>query len=390
MALGQGFKSKSAFALEVGGTAAQQAYGGQASTCGAGDLIPLLSESFTTNPTYQMQATLTGGAGYSNADVVTNPVSGDLVVQGLYGNSLQQLITAAVGFEHRDSPENPAGSDYRHYLYMDDVISQRNWLAGSEDGVEAGDGGTIGDYVLRRGTFVIDKDVSLHEFMSVMFDRMTISQSAGQRMELSFGGVAHSYTNTSAVNTSASSWTNSDDGGRILFSDLTFRLGAFSNSTSLDSTNDFAVQSVSIEVINNVITDSQTTSSGLNIDEPARRDFYEVNLSFTIPRYQVDTIVDWKDANTRLMADLNWDSGSDIGGGNNYDFRVFLNSLYVTVADAQVAGSDLVQVNATCQGTKHDVLGSGIADSSYFKTRNSYYSPIVIRMTNGDSTNYLE
>jgi hypothetical protein len=378
MATASGFASKAAYAAETSTTY------GTVIAAGAGDLLPYTSENVVTDIAHQDDFTLTGIAGIAGSDPVSNKSTGPVTFELTYGNSLQQILTHVFGFEAYDQPTNPAGSDYKHIIELDDDLAVDYWKC--DEGITSNDGqAECGDQRIRRGTLIFDKSVSLWELASVMWEECTISGQAGQKVTMEVTGFPRSLDRASSTNTSSSSWTNSDDGGKVVFSDLTFRMDDYSASVSLSAADNLAISSFELRIKNNLVTDEQTTSSGLFISEPSRGNRREVELTFTMPRYNStnDAFLDDFDADTIQMATLNFDSGTDIGGGNNYQFEFQLGSLKVMESSANVDDPGLTDITFTLKA----LLPAGEPSGFETDTKNN---ECVLVLYNGDSTNYLK
>ena len=124
-----------------------------------------------------------------------------------------------------------------------------------------------------------------------------------------------------------------------MFSDITFfRVAAYDSASggALVSGDEYGISDLSISVNNNLQSDAQSTSSGVYRMEPTRGGQREVSGSFTVPRYDADTFVDFLTNNTKLMAHIQFE-GSTMATITRR-FEIFLSSIVLTKGSVPVGG----------------------------------------------------
>ena len=182
-------------------------------------------------------------------------------------------------------------------------------------------------------TSAIYKGVSVWEFAGCKIDTMKISGEANKPLDIEFGGAARVLDLNSATNTSGvlTALDTEDDASKIMFSDLEFKIAA--QGTALAGESEKGISSYELDVNNALALDQFDNRANL-ILEPQRNGFRAVTFNFKVPRYEADTYLDWRDADTALHAYLKFSSG-------DYLFDIHLPKLKIDKADAVVAGPGL-------------------------------------------------
>jgi hypothetical protein len=208
--------------------------------------------------------------------------------------------------------------------------------------------GTASDKILRRGSLGVLKSSTEKPWVwrSCMVNSMSVAGSAGSGVTIDFELAPFDLDRASGTNDYAStgSWdfnaSATDSQEKIMFADVDhFRLGAYSG-TELTSSHNIGVSDFSISINNNLLVDTQNASSGLYAVQPTRNGSREVTGSFTVPRYDADTLVDFVKNNTELMADIKF-SGSTMDNDAR-SFRIYINSLRMTKASVPVGGAGVL------------------------------------------------
>lgn len=217
--------------------------------------------------------------------------------------------------------------------------------------------GTANDKLLRRLTLCIAKAVSLWVYRSVMINSMKISGSArgGVKFEfdlLPFDRVIDSLTDGRQDGSTIEGWKSNLGWSasplftpavneRIMFSDLTFRIGDYSTGTGLGSANDLGISAFEININNNLQGEDQDSVSGVYRKQPVRNGMLEVTGSITLPRYTADALLTKMNSDTVLMAHFNF-TGTTIHTVSR-SLQIWLPSLKITGHNESVGGAGIVQ-----------------------------------------------
>jgi len=339
MTIGAGFSSKTAWKKE----AAQSAYGTPAA-CGAGDQIPLITESLAREIAKEPDNTIRHKAGLGGSDITGKGVSGSVELEAVY-RGIEAILAAATGHcNYTASPATIAAGVYKHTFELAENLNGEGWLAG--DGVLAGSGLLAGDKKVRRGSLCIDKSVSLWEYASAMIQAITIKGDA-KSVRITLDLAPYNLDRASAVNATSAAWDiPGADWLSILFPDLALWIGDYSTSVALSSGNAIGVNAFEIKLQNNIKVERDSLS-GLYIAEPRREGKRLVTGSFSIPRYESDTFLGNLDAQTRKMALLKF-TGSQIGATGYYrTCWIWLSTLRFDKIDAPLSGPGMIAVTHT-------------------------------------------
>lgn len=184
------------------------------------------------------------------------------------------------------------------------------------------------------------KGVSVWEFAGCKVDTLKISGEANKPVDIEFGGVAKALDLASATNTSGvlTALSTEDVAGKIMFSDLEFKIAA--QASALSGVSAVGIGAFDIPISNKLALD-QFDNRAKTILEPQRDGIREVKFNFSVPRYEADTYLGWRDNDTALHAWLKFVSG-------NYKFDIHFPKLKVDKAEAQIAGPGLVQQKIEC------------------------------------------
>jgi hypothetical protein len=373
MTTGAGFSSKFAWAKE-----GDQSDYGTPIECGANDQIPVLTEGVAQDVQKELDNVIRNKAGYGGSDVIGRLLGGDVSIEAVY-RGLESIICSALGFcNYSASPELIAAGVYKHTFEPANNLHTQHWLAG--DGILAGSGYLAGDQKVRRGTLVVDKRVSLWEYISTMVQTMTIKgNSKGVTIDCTM--LPYNLDRASAVNTTSASWSiPNDDWESILFQDMVLWINDYSAITALDSDDAIGISEFEIKIENNLgqVQDSQ---SGLYIAEPRRTAKRRVTGSFTFPRYENDDFLDDLSDQSELMAMMRF-TGSEIGATGEYHmFWIWLPTIKFDTVDAPVSGPGLIPVTHTFTAEIPDAAPAG------FPTQAT--QEIIIQVQNDNSVNPL-
>ena len=213
MTVATGQNAKAAIAIETA------VFGSTVIACGANSLLPLKSVNINPVKRYATRPVLDGHGGQALQDNIGITCAGTLECWGYYDNqALLLLQMMALGFSHQsNSPQNPTGSVYTHFIECDKDLDRRAWEQHEMD--------TPSGNAVRHFTLCIDKQISpIEEFLSCKVNGLTIKGDAADgRVVFIFDIVAHSRDLGSATNTTSASWTG-NLAQPILFNDLTVRM----------------------------------------------------------------------------------------------------------------------------------------------------------------------
>lgn len=212
MAVATGMNSKAAIAIETA------IFGSTPIACGANSLLPLKSVNLQPTKRYAPRPVLDGHGGQSLHDNIGITYAGTLECWGYYDNqALLLLLMMSLGFSHQsNSPQNPTGSVYTHFIECDKDLDRRAWQQHEMN--------TPSGNAVRHFTLCIDYQNSIFEYLSCKVNNLTISgDSTDGRVIFAFDIVAHSRDLDSAINTTSAGWTG-NIAYPILFNDLTVRM----------------------------------------------------------------------------------------------------------------------------------------------------------------------
>lgn len=277
------------------------------------EAIPFVSEAFGNDIEKHVDEVLRGKAG-AGASIAGNKRYPFTIPCKLTYEDLDLLIAIAMGAAGSPSPNGD--------LY-DNTYSLAENLAYSF-------------------TAAVYKAVSVWEFAGCKIDTMKISGEANKPLNIEFGGAAQALSLDSATNTSVvlTGLDTEDAAAKIMMSDLEFKIAAQDNELSGQS--ELGISSFDL-TLNNKMALDQFDNRAQTILEPQRNGFREVKLNFKVPRYEADTYLDWRDADTALHAWLKFTSG-------NYKFDIHFPKLKVDKAEAPVSGPGLIEqaIECTC------------------------------------------
>ena len=307
MATGLGHQTKAAIIRDTSawGTATEP-------DAADGERIPYISESIAWEWEKVTQQELRGVAG----KLVDHKVLE--LVQGSFDTELT-MDTDAEGFE----------------MLLTMAMGAVAWQAG-----ETANRYTVADELaaLYHGTMEIDKKVSNHRFENCKFNGFTISASASDPIlkatwDMSAYGIDFTTTGFSNITTTSLQ--------RWLFSDFTMRIGDTDNVlASGDNTpiTDFSLS------FSRGLSAPEATSGSTSPIEPKEESRREITFSFTLPRYDSDTLITEWTGDDLLQILL---FAADAQGGSN-DFYIYLPAVKIRNPQANVADAGIIRPTFTC------------------------------------------
>jgi len=186
-------------------------------------------------------------------------------------------------------------------------------------------------------TVAIDKQVSVYEFAGFKGSTLTISGNPGDGIRISIDGFAVNLDLDSVLNTSGTLQALAEGGFILLFQDATFRLGDLADA--LQASDAIDVSEFSIE-INRQLEPVEVNSHQRT--EALENGFRESTLTFTVPQYQSDFIVDAHRNHTQLQFDIVITNGASVK-------TIQGPRLVVTEYSNSVGGPEFLTLEVTCQ-----------------------------------------
>jgi len=289
------------------------------------DLLPLLSESASMEFIRVADEILCGNAGRLSDTVTGKVATAPITVQGVYDNvssgdpfGIELLLLACLGTATRVS------SDNRY---------------------------TLTDILAEYLTIGINKQVSIFEYIGAKCDGMnfSIDQDAlavftfdfacKNRFKTGDGSVTNSIAGANALNKASVT--------KMKWQDMVFRVANLDDI--MTSSDQVTITSVSLNMIRNMKVDDRGTpiSSGHTdsqlVQEPSEDGLRDVTLSFTTPRYEADTFIDFMEASsgqgTKLQADIKFTNSSETFNISIPNFKIIGTSESIT--DAGVLTQDV-------------------------------------------------
>ena len=333
MTIGQGFKG-------ILGVAKEAVYG---TAVAVTEAIPFVSEAFGNEIEKHVDEVLRGKAGWGTS-IAGNKTYPFTVPCKLTYEDLDLLIAIAMG---------AAGTPSVNGDLYDNTYSLAENLAYSF-------------------TAAIYKGVSVWEFAGCKIDTLKISGEANKPLDIEFGGAAQALDLDSTTNTAGvlTALDTEDAAGKIMFSDLEFKIAP--QASALAGESEKGINSFELSLANALALD-HFDNRAKTILEPQRNGHREVKFSFKVPRYEADTYLDWRDADTALHAYLKFTSG-------NYLFDIHIPDLKIDKAEAPIPGPGLIEQTIEC--TCHRDPGS---DSASFTVTDEF----EIDVTNGRASSPL-
>lgn len=202
------------------------------------------------------------------------------------------------------------------------------------------------DLMVRRGCFVVDKQVARHAANSCMVNRLRLKlTNKGLDIEANLVPFAiYRQTAAAGENLNPAYWLYSGSSlainERILLSDAVFRFGDYSADTGLGNDNKLSIADFELVLNNNLIADDKGTGSTKYILEPVRNGVRNWTGYFVVPRFTAEgRYVDFE-ASTIKMADLVFTGNSELLSESSLynELSIFLRSLKITSVKTHTSG----------------------------------------------------
>jgi hypothetical protein len=285
---------------------------------------------------------LYGGAGKRDSQIVFEPVVGPIETPFPY-------------------TEKGAGGDFiGSDLLIAAAMGTVTWNAG-----ETNNEITFQDELNVFLTLAVDKGkstTSTWECECAFINQFTISSAAGENLSLAFETQSLTQVITGSENTPTELQALDDDIPSLAnFSDITFKIADQVNALHA-TTDNRAISQFSITVNNNLTESQQATPGDLNYAggqvhsdplipiKPVRNGFREVMLELTVPRYEDDTFLNWRDNETKLQAEFTITDGTNT-------IWIYIPNCKVLTASEPVAGQEAIGQTITVKAFMYNDHG---------------------------------
>lgn len=212
MSDGQGALSKAAGKIESG------SYGTSIALNGGSEYnqLHILSENILPNHNYESSMHLDGTAGKKSLYNTLNKYAGDLQIELHYDGCLS-LLVCALGMSNQDkSPVDAGDGAYSHYIEPSNDLSTRAFNYYEEI--------ALSNTARRRMSLCFEKQVSIHENASCMFNSFTLDVKP-DRVTLTLNASAYSQGKDTATNGASTNWAL-PTATQLLFENFTVYLKA--------------------------------------------------------------------------------------------------------------------------------------------------------------------
>jgi hypothetical protein len=331
------------------------------------ELLPLVGAELHTGVTQAFTpATDAAQLGYTAADTVSYAPTVTLHLAPRY-RGLEALFACALGLEARRlgatlMPEQLAPGVYRHLFEVDHHLSTGSGWVAPDDGIEESDL-LGGQRKVRRGTLAVVREFSVWEFLSVMWDELTLAWTVDQGT-CTLSGHAHSLTRDSAVNTLTSmQHATLSRGPSVLLTHAVLRLAPYSTTTPLDSTHETGISSWTLSLKNQLTGDSGPRT-GLAPEEYERSAPPLVTGTFTLPRYRANTLLDAWPLGSSYMLDLKFTGGFIGTSGYHYALNLYVPGLVFTSVEPTGPTPSRAQVQVAWQAVTPAEAPAGFPSSA--------------------------
>lgn len=232
-----------------------------------------------------------------------------------------------------------------------------------------------GEDILRAMSIVIDKDpdggnvIMPWNFQGAVINKLTLTSTVKDGCHLELELIAQKITRVVTHRVALAALTFDERTAELFHSDLVLRLA--DTVDALEAGDAQKISDFSLTIDNKLISDDQTCVSGKYIHQPRPGGKAEVILSFSIPRYEADTLIDAKDSGTLLQADIIYTGG--VLGVGTFLTSIELPSLYIKSLPASVSGEEKIALsgNAQCYRNNGNTPMAAITEEIRVKLQNS-------------------
>jgi len=193
-----------------------------------------------------------------------------------------------------------------------------------------------------------DKQTSRHRFGASVAHKLTISGAKGELVKAKVEWFSKTFDNAATAFPGISPATAT----RVRFQDLVFRIADQVNA--LAGGDAVAIESFEIMFDRSMKLDDYVNSQ--TPISPVEGDFRACEFSFKLPRYNLDTLIDWKEADTPLQADFVFTRGGETLTIQFTEVRI------VDGFNSEIGGSAPLVVEGKCEayrGGAHGFMYAG-------------------------------
>ena len=318
--------------------------------------IPILNETLTSTPEYDVEEALIGRAAPQDSDIVAWRAGGGLSVEAWY-EGLEYMLLAAMGFcpptvytgvfgtGSGGSPAPDAATPHAwcHLFELDNSLERTPWLATDERAVSSGISTdptywTVADQKVRSFSTCIDKnapDGNVHHFQDCMVRRMTF-RITPQQIGFEFDLFSRKGDRTGTRD--KASWAMPTNHNRLIFPQARFYVDAIGATL----TTEYAIQEAELVVENSVAEDFATGANAVYPLEPLRVAFRKGSLKLKLARFATAQFNTWLDAGSNVQALLQVTGGTIPSSSKTFQMSWAVPFAKVTRAEFPVAGPGVI------------------------------------------------
>lgn len=255
-------------------------------------LLPILEGTLHDGVQTQLAETTASALGAGDLDVVGILPTAQVKLALRYGG-LDALWACALGQEARRigttvMPQALGGVAYRHLYEVDAGLSTTQLWERQADGFIEMDGFDFTTRKVRRGTLSVHRTVSVWELLSCMVEQVTLAGTP-QGVTCTVDLLPYSLSREPIRNTVATlAQAAPSTAPTVLFRDMVARMGPYSTSTPLVTTNEVGLAQWTLTLKNNLASGAGLRT-GLFREEPERETVPTLTVGFDLARYSDDT-----------------------------------------------------------------------------------------------------
>jgi hypothetical protein len=295
---------------------------GKESTYGASvtvnECLPFISEGVNYGWEMVLNEFFHGQAGYSGSDQGNKSVVGPIDCHWVYDTD----------------NTDPFGNGLMHGIAL-----------GAASFAASANTYTLAEDPTNSVTINIDKVVSRWVLDGVRVQTLTISGTAGQAVTANYEVIAQDIARSGTAFPSLTT----DTPNKTMFDQLTFRVGDLTDA--LGSGDDTSINNFTLTLNNNLATDHHYNVTTGEILEAKRNGRRDVTFSFTLPRYEADTYIAFRDNDTKLQANLSFTDGT-------YTNQIYLTTAKITDIEANIADGSIVSHTVTMKCFRRDTTNN--------------------------------
>jgi len=290
-------------------------------------LMPFVNENLDKVVEYLENNVLAGKRGYEAPHVIGYKTSGPLRVRA-HHRLAEFLWFAALG---GTDTKSGASAPYTHQLDK-------------------------GEDILRTLSIIIDKDpdggdvIKCWNIIGAVINKLTLTSSVKEGTYLDIELVCFDITRTTDHRAALAALSFVEQSAELFHDQLVLRMADCEDA--LGDSDKQRISDYSLSIDNKLLSDDQDSVSGLYIDRPRPNGKAEISLSFSIPRYYADTLINAKDDGTMMQADI-VHTGGALGAGN-YKTEILLPTVYIKSLPAPASGEEKISLSGMAQCYKNN------------------------------------